>query len=147
MRSQPYVSALFPSVDGGARLSRDTGDPGEADLAKFILRVLISALGLWLASRLLPGVEVGSLGSLLAAALLLGLANAIVRPILVLLTLPITLVTLGLFLLVINGLMILLVSRLLHGFHVHGLITAILASMIVWVTGLAASMVLGEDDR
>ena len=147
MTTRPYVTALFQSADGGSRLPATLLIPGEAKLAKFILRVLISALGLWLASRLLPGVEVGSLGSLLAAALLLGLANAIVRPILVLLTLPITLVTLGLFLLVINGLMILLVSRLLHGFYVHGLITAILASMIVWVTGLAASMVLGGDDR
>ncbi len=116
-------------------------------MAKFILRALISALGLWVASKLLSGVEVSSLSSLLAAAVLLGIANAIVRPILIVLTLPITLITLGLFLLVINGLMVLLVSHLLHGFHVHGLITAIGVSLIVWITGLVGSAVLGEDER
>ena len=62
------------------------------------------------------------------------------------LTLPVTLITLGLFLLVINGLMVLLASALVRGFHVHGLITAILASIIVWITGLAASAVLGGDE-
>lgn len=116
-------------------------------MVKFILRALISALGLWVASLLLRhSVAVDSIGSLLAAAVLLGLANAIVRPILVILTLPITLVTLGLFLLVINGLMVLLVSHLLRGFHVHGLIAAIEVSVIVWITGLVGSAVLGEDD-
>ena len=119
----------------------------ETPVIRFVLRALISALGLWVASMLLSGIEVGSLGSLLAAAVLLGLANAIVRPILVILTLPITLITLGLFLLVINGLMVLLVSHLLHGFHVHGLMTAILTSVIVWITGCVGSVVLGEDRK
>jgi len=116
-------------------------------MVKFVLRALIAALGLWLASQLLRGVSVDSLGSLLAAAVLLGLANAIVRPILVVLTLPITLITLGLFLLVINGLMVLLVAHLLRGFHVHGLMTAIGVSLIVWITGLVGSAVLGEDGK
>ncbi|QUD87569.1 phage holin family protein [Phenylobacterium montanum] len=117
-------------------------------MANFILRALISALGLWVASLLLRhSMTVESLGSLLAAAVLLGLANAIVRPILVILTLPISIITLGLFLLVINGLMVLLVSHLLHGFRVHGLIPAIEVSVIVWITGLVGSSLLGEDDR
>ena len=117
-------------------------------MAKFVLRALISALGLWVASMLLRhSVVVDSLGSLLAAAILLGLANAIVRPILVILTLPISLITLGLFLLVINGLMVLLVSHLLRGFHVHGLIAAIEVSVIVWITGLVGSGVLGGDEK
>ena len=87
----------------------------------------------------MPGVHVSSLGSLAAAAILLGLANALVRPIVVLLTLPLTLVTLGLFLLVVNGLMVWLVSALLHGFHVSGLLAAIGTSLVVWATGVVAS--------
>jgi putative membrane protein len=118
----------------------------ETSVVKFILRVLISALGLWVASQLLHGVRADSVGSLVIAAVLLGLANAVVRPILIILTLPITLVTLGLFLLVINGLMVLLVGHLLHGFHVHGLMTAILTSVIVWITGCVGSMVLADED-
>ncbi|HEY2659051.1 MAG TPA: phage holin family protein [Caulobacteraceae bacterium] len=116
-------------------------------MVRFILRALISALGLWVASLLLSGIEVRSVVSLLAAAVLLGLANAIVRPILIILTLPITLITLGLFLLVINGLMVLLVGHLLHGFQVHGLMTAILTSIIVWITGCVGSVFLADDAK
>lgn len=104
-----------------------------------LLRAAIGALGLWLATKIVPGVHVSSLGSLAAAAVLLGIANALVRPIVVLLTLPLTLVTLGLFLLVVNGLMVWLVSALLHGFNVSGLLPAIGASLVVWVTGIVAS--------
>ena len=68
----------------------------------FLIRAVVVALGLWLASQIVPGVEIRSTGSLIAAALLLGVVNAFVRPILVILTLPITLLTLGLFLLVIS---------------------------------------------
>ena len=87
----------------------------------FLIRAAVVALGLWLASQIVPGVEIRSTGALIAAALLLGIVNAFVRPILVILTLPITLLTLGLFLLVINGLMIELVSHFLSGFVVVGL--------------------------
>jgi len=113
-------------------------------MLNFILRALISAAGLWIATKVVPGVEDHSIKSLLAAAVLLGLANAIVRPILVVLTLPITIITLGLFILVINGLMVLLVAQFLHGFHVHGLISAILCSIVVGITGWVGSMVLKE---
>ena len=113
-------------------------------MINFILRALISALGLWLAAKFVPGVEAHSIKSLLAAAVLLGLANAIVRPILFVLTLPITILTLGLFILVINGLMVLLVAHFLHGFHVHGLVPAILVSIVVSITGWIGSIVLKE---
>ena len=69
----------------------------------FLLRVLIVALGLWVASAIVPGVEIDDAGTLLIAALLLGIVNAFVRPVLVILTLPLTILTLGLFLLVINA--------------------------------------------
>jgi putative membrane protein len=105
----------------------------------FLIRAAVVAIGLWLASLILPGIHILTPGSLIAAALLLGVVNAFVRPILVILTFPITLLTLGLFLLVINGLMIELVSWLLPGFVVAGLGWAILASIIVTLTSWAVS--------
>ena len=100
-------------------------------IIRFILRALVAALGLWVASRLIHGIEVHGLKSLLAAAVLLGLANAIIRPIVIVLTLPFTLITLGLFLLVINAGMLELVTLFLHGFKVHTFLDAILGSIVV----------------
>jgi putative membrane protein len=114
-------------------------------MAGFLLRALICALGLWLAAKVVPGVAVHGLGSLAAAAVLLGVANALVRPVVILLTLPLTLVTLGLFLLVVNGLMVWLVSVFIHGFVVTGLGAAILTSLVVWVTGCVASWFVGRN--
>ena len=113
----------------------------------FLIRAVVVALGLWLASQLVPGVEIRTTGSLIAAALLLGVVNAIVRPILVILTLPITLLTLGLFLLVINGLMIELVSHVLSGFVVAGLGPAILCAIVVSVTSWLMSGFIGPQGR
>ena len=102
-------------------------------LAKFLLRAAIAALGLWVAAKIGPGVSIDNTGTLIVAALLLGVVNAIVRPIVFVLTLPVTILTLGLFLLVLNAAMIGLVAMLLGGFQVDGLIPGILAAM---VTGL-----------
>jgi putative membrane protein len=110
-----------------------------------LVRALISALGLWIASRLVPGLRFDSPMSLILAALLLGLVNAIVRPIAILLTLPITLLTLGLFLLVINAAMVGLVAAVLPGFHVRGFGTALLAAIVVWLTGWVASAFIGSQ--
>jgi len=109
----------------------------------FIIRAALVALGLWLASIIVPGVEMASIGSLIWAALLLGIVNAIVRPILVVLTFPITVITLGLFLLVINGLMIKLVTLFVAGFVVHGLMSAILCALIVSLTSWVVSWFIG----
>ena len=97
----------------------------------FIIRFLMVAFGLWLAEALNIGIEVRSTTSVLAAALILGLLNAIVRPIVILLTLPLTIVTLGLFLLVINAAMLWGTSLFLHGFVVHGFFAALLGSIVV----------------
>ncbi len=113
----------------------------------FLIRAVVVALGLWLASQIVPGVEIRSTGTLIAAALLLGVVNAFVRPILVVLTLPITLLTLGLFLLVINGLMIELVSHFLTGFVVDGLWPAILTALVVSVTSWLMSGFIGPQGR
>jgi len=111
----------------------------------FIVRAALVALGLWVASKIVPGVEVASIGSLIRAALLLGIVNAIVRPILVVLTFPITVITLGLFLLVINGLMIKLVTVFVAGFVVHGLMSAILCALIVSLTSWLVCWFIGPQ--
>jgi putative membrane protein len=109
----------------------------------FLIRAVVVGIGLWLASQIVPGIEFRSTESLVAAALLLGIINAFVRPILVILTFPITLLTLGLFLLVINGLMIELVGYFLKGFVVTGLWPAILASIVVSLTSWVMSGWIG----
>jgi putative membrane protein len=113
----------------------------------FLLRVAIVALGLWLATQILPGLYFESAGTLLGAALLLGIVNAIVRPIAVVLTLPLTLLTLGLFLLVINAAMLGLVALLLSGFQISGFWTAIGGALIVSLTGWVASGLIGNNGK
>ena len=113
----------------------------------FILRTLITMLGLYLASALLSGVSIAGTGTFILAAVLLGLVNAVVRPIAFFLTLPITLLTLGLFLLVLNAAMFGLVAAMLDGFVVAGLGSAILGALIVSVTSGIASWYIGPDGR
>ena len=110
----------------------------------FILRALICAAGLWLATQWVTGVHVDSTTTLLIAGLLLGVVNAIVRPIAFILTLPITILTLGLFLFVLNAAMVGLVSWLVPGFHVGGFRGALLTSIIVWIVGWLASWIIGK---
>jgi putative membrane protein len=114
---------------------------------RFILRVLAAALGFWIASRIVHGVHVHGLASLLLAGLLLGIFNALVRPILTLLTLPLTIITLGLFLFVVNGLTVWLVTVFIHGVSIGGLWPAILTSVIISLTSWVANLVLGERER
>ena len=121
-------------------------------MMQFILRALAAALGFWLASRLIGGLHVESVISLIEAGVVLGLLNAVVRPILVVLTLPLSIMTLGLFLFVVNGLMVLLVGWVLHQFHdssyqVHGLIPAILTTVIIWIVSLIGDTLIGGDER
>jgi len=114
-------------------------------ILKFILRALIAAAGLWLAARLVPGVSYDNLTSLLIAGVLLGIVNALVRPIVFILTLPITIVTLGLFLLVVNAAMIGLVAVLLKGFTVDGLVPGVLAAIVTGVVSWIGQMLIKED--
>ena len=113
-------------------------------MTRFIIRALIAALGLWLASEIVPGIEVLGWGSLLAAAILLGIVNAVVRPVVFLLTLPLTLVTLGLFLLVVNAAMLGLVGLLLKGFVVDGLWAGIFGSVVVGVDSWLGHLLIGD---
>lgn len=109
----------------------------------FLVRTLIGALGLWIASAIVPGVDVSGAGTLLLAAVLLGVVNAIVRPVLVLLTLPITVLTLGLFLLVVNAAMLGLVAAMLDGFALAGFWPALGASIVVGLVAWGASWYVG----
>ncbi len=114
-------------------------------MTNFILRVLIAALGLWLATEWVAGIDVLSPGTLILAALLLGVVNAIVKPIVVLLTLPFTLVTLGLFLLVINAAMLGLVAAFLPGMNIDGFWPAFWAAIIVSIVSWIGSVIFKPD--
>lgn len=102
-------------------------------LLPFLVQWLTTALSLWASSYVFSGIKFENTQALIISALLLGFANAIVKPLLVIFTLPLTLVTLGLFLLVINALMIQLVSSLVKGFKVSGFWTAFFASIFISV--------------
>lgn len=116
-------------------------------MAGFLIRMLITSLGLWVASRMVPGMSISGFGTLLGAALLLGFVNAVVRPLLVLLTLPISILTLGIFLLVINGAMLALVASLFNNFTIDGLFSAILGSIIVSLVSWLSSWFIGPKGR
>ncbi len=107
------------------------------DLTPYLLTWAITSLSLWAASHIFTGLKFDSTASLIVSALLLGLANAIVKPLLIVLTLPLTLLTFGLFVLVINALMILLVSALVTGFKVSGFWTAFWASIFISILSIA----------
>ena len=113
----------------------------------FVIRLAITSLGLWLAQQVVPGIRIDSTETLVAAALLLGIVNAVVRPLAVLFTLPITVLTLGLFLLVVNAAMLGLVAALLSGFHVAGFGAALLGSIVVSLTSWVASWYVGPKGR
>lgn len=110
---------------------------------RFLLRAAVAAAGLWLAAEWLDGLRFDDPVSLLMAALLLGVVNAVVRPLALLLTLPLTVVTFGLFLLVVNGLMLALVALLLPGFHIAGFGDALLGALVVSTIGVLATAVIG----
>ena len=114
----------------------------------FILRAVISALGLWIATRWVPGIRIDSAGTLVLAGVLLGVVNAVVRPIAIVLTLPITILSLGFFLLIVNTAMLALVALMLPGFHIYGGFgSAFQAALIVWITGWLGSWLIGPRGK
>jgi putative membrane protein len=113
----------------------------------FVLRALISAIGLWLATRWVSGIRIDDAGTLVLAGLLLGVVNAIVRPVLVVLTLPITILSLGFFLLIVNTAMVALVAAMLPGFRIYGFWSAFETALIVWIIGWFGSWLIGPRGR
>jgi putative membrane protein len=116
-------------------------------MAGFLLRAAFTALGLWVAAQLLDGLHFASTGALVLSAVLLGIVNGVVRPIAFVLTLPITVVTLGLFLLVLNAGMVALVALIVPGFTISGFWTAVGASIIVSLVSWATSSLIGPSGR
>jgi putative membrane protein len=141
------AAACHRALSGGLRRSSLHEASGQEGVMEgFLIRALVVAVGLWLASKM-GLVAFNSTGTLIAAALLLGVVNAFVRPIIIILTLPITLITLGLFLLVINALMLMLVSWFLPGFLVAGFWPAIGAAIVVSLTSWIMSGWIGPRGR
>jgi putative membrane protein len=114
-------------------------------MKRFLIQWLVVALALWVTAYVLPGVSVDSTQALAIAAIVLGLVNALIRPVLTILTLPITILTLGLFYLVINGFTFLLASKLVPGFHVSGFWWAVLGALLVSIISSFVGGVAGDD--
>jgi putative membrane protein len=117
----------------------------------FILRLLATAAALWVAVELLPGITYqGEWPGLLVVALVFGVVNAVIRPILAMLTCPLVVLTLGLFIFVLNGLMLWLTSAISGAlgisFHVDGVLSAIIGALIVGVVSMVLNMVVGARD-
>ncbi len=118
----------------------------------FLVRVLINAAALWVATQIVPGIAIGSsnyLVTLLVVAVIFGLVNAIIKPILAILTCPLYILTLGLFTFVVNALMLLLTSALASAvgltFTVAGFIPALLGAIVISIVSFLLSLVIGED--
>ncbi len=112
----------------------------------FLFQWAVTALSLWIASHVFRGVKFASTGALILSALLLGFANAIVKPLLIVLTLPLTFITFGLFLLVINALMIQMVAWLVKGFKLSGFWAAFFASIFISVLSFALEAFLPSSN-
>ncbi|HAF82218.1 MAG TPA: hypothetical protein DCG66_14605 [Brevundimonas sp.] len=116
-------------------------------MIRFIIQAVVTMIGLWLSAQVVPGVAFTNTGSLIAAALILGLVNAVVRPFMVIVTFPITIVTLGLFLLVVNAAMIGLTAMFLGGFAVNGLWAGIGAAIVTGVVSWIAGAFIGDEEK
>lgn len=113
---------------------------------KLVVKWLVNAAALYVAVRLLPGIEASTTGTILIAAVVIGLVNATLKPIAVILTLPITVVTLGLFYLVVNGAMLYLVAALIPGLAIAGFGSAVLGAIVISVVGTLLSGLFEGDD-
>ena len=114
----------------------------------FVLRALMTAIGLWIATYWVSGIRIDDATTLILAGALLGIINAIVRPIAIILTLPITILSLGFFLLVVNAGMVALVAGILPGFHIPGgFWSAFGTALIVWITSWVGSWLIGPRGK
>lgn len=113
----------------------------------FLVRAIIVAVGLWLATAWVQGISIDSPSTLILAGILLGVVNSIVRPIAIVLTLPMTVLTLGLFLLVINAGMVALVAWMLPGMHVASFAAAFWTALLVSVVSIVGSWFVGPKGK
>ena len=113
-------------------------------LGRFLARWFVCSLGLWIASALVGGIDYDQMGVVVVAGLILALVNTVIKPIVVILSLPAILFSLGLFMIVINGLMVSLVSWLYPSLEVSGFGTALLAGLIIGLVNYLVSTILEE---
>ncbi len=111
-----------------------------------ILKILVNAAALWVAARLVPGIEVDATGTLILAAIVFGVVNTFIKPIVSLLSLPVTILTLGLFALVVNAAMFGLTAALVPGFSVSGFWAALFGAIIVSLVGAFLGGLAGAED-
>lgn len=109
-----------------------------------LVRWIVCALALWLTSQVVSGIEVRSVGALLVAAAMIGIINAVVRPIVLLLTLPLTFLTFGLFILIVNAAMLTLASAVVPGFAVHGFWSALFGWLLLSFFTFAINLLIGQ---
>ena len=113
----------------------------------FLLRVVLNGMAIFVAAWLVPGVHLAGAVPALIAGLILGLVNALVRPVLIILTLPFTIVTLGLFLFIVNAICFALTAALVPGFEISGFFAAFLGALIVTIVSWILSGLTKDDDR
>jgi len=114
-------------------------------MTKLLLKWALNSLALFLVMKLIPGIQIDRFQDLLLATLVIGLLNVFLRPIIILLTLPVTVMTLGLFTLVINGLMFYLAAHLVPGLHVAGFGTAFVAAFLFSLSSFILNMLFGRE--
>jgi len=135
-------------LDACRTAKRTAGNRGEKVMPGILIRWLVTTIAIFMVPSLAPGVKVEGFGAALAAAAILGILNALVRPILIILTLPLTILTLGVFILIINALLFQLAGAIVSGIHVASFWSAFLASIIVtlvsWILNSAVSGGAGE---
>lgn len=113
----------------------------------FLIRILVNALAIWFVAEIIPGIEIHGFIQAIGAGLILGLVNAVVRPILLFLTLPLTLATLGLFLLALNGFCLWMTSLLVKGFEVHGFFSAVFGSILISIVSWLLNTFVSDRGR
>jgi putative membrane protein len=114
---------------------------------RFLLRVLLNAVAVFLAAQLIPGIGLSGPGAALAAGIVLGLVNAVIRPVLILLTLPATVLTLGLFIFVVNAICLALAAWFVPGFTISGFWAALFGAIVISVISWLLSVLLIDEDR
>lgn len=125
--SQPYGRMLIPM--------------------RFLIRLVVNAAAVFLAANLVPGIAVSSFGVALLAGLILGLVNAVIKPVLFVLTLPFTIVTLGLFIFIVNAICLALVAWLVPGFTISGFWSALFGAIVISLVSWLLHAILSEPDR
>jgi putative membrane protein len=115
---------------------------------RFLVRLLLNGVAVLLAAYLIPGIQVADPGTAIVAGIVLGLINAIVRPLLILLTLPVTLLTLGLFIFVVNAICLAIVAWLVPGFTISGFGAALVGALVITITSwLLSGLLIDKNQR